>query len=76
MVRFDGRILTVALQVLLLGCGRESRQPEPPTAAPTPAVAPQATPPSAPDEKAPKTTPKDSTDTGSYPWQSGPIAFL
>jgi hypothetical protein len=81
MARFDGRILVVALQALLLGCGRESRQPEP--AVPAPAVAPQAAPPvapapapaPAPDGKAsPKKTPKDVD--GTYPWQSGPIASL
>jgi len=61
MVRFDGRILTVALPALLLRCGRESRQPERP-------AAPQAE---------PKKTPKDSGgDRQTYPWQSGPIAAL
>lgn len=75
MARFDGRILTVALHALLLGCGRESRQPAP-AAVPAPAVAPQATPPSAPDQKAPTTAPKDSAESGVYPWQSGPIAAL
>jgi len=62
MVRFDGRILAVALPALLLRCGRESRQPE------RPAADPQA-------ER--KKTPKDSGgDSQTYPWQSGPIAAL
>lgn len=76
MARFDGRILVVALQALLLGCGRESRQPEP-AAVPAPAVAPQAAPPVAPSpgpKASPKKTPRDSD--GNYPWQSGPIASL
>lgn len=80
MVRFDGRILAVALQALLLGCGRESRQPQNPTVAPAPAVQPQAVPPDG-DAVPPKADPhkkslKDSTDAGTYPWQSGPIATL
>jgi hypothetical protein len=65
----------IALVAPLVACASESTPPAPPTAVPAPAVAPQATPPSAPDEKAPKTL-KDSTDTGIYPWQSGPIASL
>lgn len=80
MVRFDGRMLAVALQALLLGCGPESRQPEPPAIAPAPAVLPQAVPPDAPSAPAPKgdpkRTPKDSSGNQNYPWQSGPIASL
>lgn len=79
MVRFDGRILTVALQTLLLGCGRESRQPDRPAATPSPAVQPQAVPPAAPapaPQTAPEKAPKDSSGTQNYPWQSGPIAEL
>jgi hypothetical protein len=80
MARFDGRILVVALQALLLGCGRESRQPEPATIAPAPAVQPQAAPPEAEPPASPKSpkpkSPKDRTETESYPWQSGPIAAL
>lgn len=76
MARFDGRILAVAQLALLLGCGRESRQPEP-AAVPAPAVAPQTVPPvtPAPNPKAnPKKSPKDAD--ANYPWQSGPIASL
>jgi len=79
MARFDGRMLAVALQALLLGCGRESRQPERPVAAPSPAVQPQTVPPEepAPAPKAgPQKTPKDTSDNHDYPWQSGPIASL
>ena len=79
MVRFDGRMLAVALQALLLGCGPESRQPEPPAVAPAPAVLPQAVPPDAPapaPKANPKKTPKGSSDLQNYPWQSGPIASL
>lgn len=81
MVRFDGRILAVALQALLLGCGRESRQPGPPPAAtPAPAVQPQAAPPEAeapaPKSEPRKKSPKDSSDPEAYPWQPGPIAAL
>jgi len=78
MVRFDGRVLAVALQALLLGCTGESRQPERPADAPAPAVQQQAAPanPSAPEQKAePEKAPKDS-GSGTYPWQSGPIAAL
>jgi len=79
MARFDGRILIVALHALLLGCGPESRQPEPATVAPAPAVLPQAVPPDAPapaPKSDPKQTPKDSSGNQNYPWQSGPIASL
>lgn len=79
MARFDGRVLAVALQALLLACGRESRQPERPAATPSPAVQPQAVPPAepAPAPKAgPQKTPKDTSDIQNYPWQSGPIASL
>lgn len=79
MVRFDGRILTVALPALLLGCGRESRQPERPAAVPSPAVQPQAAPqaPPAADSNAdPKKAPKGVDRSQTYPWQSGPIAAL
>lgn len=71
MVRFDSRVLAVALQALLLGCAGESHQPE------QPAVAPPSTPP-APNQKAdPHMAPKDSgSGSGTYPWQSGPIASL
>jgi len=77
MVRFDGRILAVALHALLHGCGRESRQPERPAAAPSPAVQPQAAPPAADSQADPKKTPKDSGGgSQTYPWKSGPIAAL
>ena len=71
MVRFDGRLLAVALQALLLGCAGESHQPE------QPAVAPSSTP-TAPDQKTdPKMAPRDSgSGSETYPWQSGPIAAL
>jgi hypothetical protein len=71
MVRFDGRMLAVALQALLLGCAGASHQPE------RPAVAPPSTP-SAPEQKAvPNMAPQDSgSGSGTYPWQSGPIAAL
>jgi len=78
MVRFDARMLMVALQALLVSCGTGPRQPEPPTVVPAPAVQPQAHPqaPSAPSPKAttPKVAPRDSGGSGTYPWQSGPIA--
>jgi hypothetical protein len=77
MVRFDARMLIVALQALLVSCGSGSHQPEPPAAVPAPAVQPQANPsaPSAPHPKAdPKIAPRDSGGSGTYPWQSGPIA--
>jgi hypothetical protein len=79
VARFDGRILTVALYALLLGCGREPRQPGP-AAVPAPAAQPQAAPPDA-DAPTPKADPnkkstQDSTDVDAYPWQSGPIAAL
>jgi hypothetical protein len=79
MVRFDAGMLVVALQALLIGCGSGPRQPEPPAAVPAPAVQPQANPqsPSAPSPKAdPKIAPRDSGGSGTYPWQSGPIAAL
>ena len=79
MVRFEARIAMVALQALLTACGSGSHQPEPPAAVPTPAVQPQTIPstPSAPDSKAaPKKAPRDSAGTGTYPWQSAPIASL
>ena len=77
MGRFDARMLTVALQALLIGCGSGSHQPEPPAVVPAPAVQPQANPqaPAAPNHKAdPKIAPRDSGGSGTYPWQSGPIA--
>lgn len=68
MVKLFSRMPVVALQALLLACDSGSHQPEPPAVA---------TPPSAPDPKAdPKVAPKDSGGTGTYPWQSGPIAAL
>jgi hypothetical protein len=76
MVRFETCMTTAALAALLVACGSGSHQPEPPAATPVPAVVPQATPPSAPDAKAPKLAPRDSGDTGKYPWQSPPIAEL
>ena len=80
MIRFDIRVTGVALLALLIACGGGSHQPEPPAALPSPAVQPEATPPSpaAPDTKAPKKekAPKDSAGTGTYPWQSAPIAAL
>ena len=80
MVRFDIRVTVVALLALLIACGGGSRQPEPPAALPSPAVQPEqkmAPSPAAPELKAqPKKTPKDSADTGKYPWQSAPIAAL
>ena len=80
MARFDARMLLVALQALLVGCGSPPRQPEPPAVVPAPAVQPQASPqaPSAPkNPKAnPKIAPRDSGGSGTYPWQSGPIASL
>ena len=77
MVRFDACLLIVALQALLVSCGSGPRQPEPPAVVPAPALQPQAKPldPSAPNPKAdPKIAPKDSGGSGTYPWQSGPIA--
>ena len=77
MVRFDARMLIVALHALLMSCGSGPRQPEPPAAVPAPAVQPQVHPqaPSAPSPKAaPKIAPRDSGGSGTYPWQSGPIA--
>lgn len=77
MVKFDTRMTVLALQALVIACGSESHQPGPPAAVPAPAVAPQAIPPSAPDPKAKQdAAPKDSAGTGTYPWQSGPIASL
>lgn len=77
MVRFETCMSTAALAALLVACGSGSHQPEPPAVAPAPALQPQATPPSAPDSKAePKAEPKDSGGTGTYPWQTGPIAAL
>lgn len=76
MVKFETCMSMAALAALLVACGSESHQPGPPAAVPAPAVAPQATPPSAPDSKAKETAPKDSAGTGTYPWQSGPIASL
>jgi hypothetical protein len=76
MVRFDARMLLVALQALLVSCGGP-RQPEPPAVVPSPAVQPQAAPPtqSAPTPKTePKMAPKDSGNAGSFPWQSAQIA--
>jgi len=71
MVRFDARMLIVALHALLMSCGSGPRQPEPPAVQPQ--VHPQA--PSAPSPKAaPKIAPRDSGGSGTYPWQSGPIA--
>ena len=78
MVRFDGRMAMVALQTLLIACGSGSHQPESPAAVPTPAAQP-ATPsaPSSPSPKSePKVAPRDSGDSETYPWQSGPIAAL
>lgn len=77
MVRFDARMLLVALQALLVSCGSGPRQPEPPAVVPAPAVQPQAHPQgqSAPNRKGdPKIAPRDSEGSGTYPWQSGPIA--
>lgn len=77
MARFDARTLIVALQALLVSCGTGPRQPEPPAVVPAPAVKPQANPqaPSAPSPKAtPKVAPRDSGGSGTYPWQSSPIA--
>jgi len=79
MVRFDAGMLVVALQALLIGCGSGPRQSESPAVVPAPAVQPQANPqaPSAPRPKAdPKIAPRDSGGSGTYPWQSGPIAAL
>ena len=77
MVKFETCMSTAALAALLVACGSGSHQPEPPAADPAPAVQPQATPPFAPDSKAgPKAQPKDSAGTGTYPWQTGPIAAL
>lgn len=77
MVKFETCMSMAALAALLVACGSGSHQPEPPAATPTPAVQPQATPPSAPDPKAKQdAAPKDSAGTGTYPWQSGPIASL
>lgn len=77
MVRFETCMATAALAALLVACGNGSHQPGPPAAVPAPVVAPQAIPPSAPDPKAKQdTAPKDSAGTGTYPWQSGPIASL
>lgn len=81
MVRFDACVLAVALQATLVSCSGGSRQPEPPAAVPAPAMQPQGgtnpQPPSAPNPKAdPKLAPKDSGGSGSYPWQSSPIAEL
>ena len=70
MVRFVGRIAIVALQALLIACGSGSHQPE------LPAAVPPSTP-SSPSPKAePKVAPRDSGDSETYPWQSGPIAAL
>ena len=77
MVRFEARMTMVALLALLIGCGSGSHQPEPPAVVPAPAVQPQANPqgPSAPNPKGtPKIAPRDSGGSGTYPWQSGPIA--
>lgn len=79
MVRFDARMATVALLALLVACGSGSHQPEPPAAVPSSEVQPQVIPsaPVAPDSKTtPKKAPRDSAGTGSYPWQSAPIASL
>jgi hypothetical protein len=79
MVRLDARMLIVALQALLVSCGSAPHQAEPPAAVPAPAAQPQANPqaPSAPKSKAdPKIAPRDSGGSGTYPWQSGPIATL
>jgi len=78
MVRFDARMAMVALQAMLIACGSGSHQPEPPAAVPSPAVQPQTIPstPSTPDPKAPKKAQKDTGGTGTYPWQSAPIASL
>jgi hypothetical protein len=79
MVRFDARMLLVALQALLVSCGSGPRQPEPPAAVPKPAVQPQAHPQgqAAPNSKThPKIAPRDSGGSGTYPWPSGPIASL
>ena len=77
MVRFEARMTMVALLALLIGCGSGSHQPEPPAVVPAPAVQPQANPqsPSAPNPKGtPKIAPRDSGGSGTFPWQSGPIA--
>jgi hypothetical protein len=77
MTKLDARIPIVALHALLIACGNGSRQPEAPAAVPAPAAQPSVPPPSAPDPKAqPKVEPRDSGGSGTYPWQSAPIAAL
>ena len=78
-MRFNTRLSIVALHALLISCGPGSHRSESPAVIPAPAAQPPAPPsnPNTPNPKvAPKTAPRDSGGTGTYPWQSAPIAAL